>query len=68
MPMKLVWDATSTANSLTNLPRSLDSLAKLGVCNQLALDYLLTVCAAVDTSCCTYVNTPSQVEIDMEKI
>ena len=53
MPMKLVWDATSTANSLTNLPRSLDSLAKLGVCNQLALDYLLVKQKGV----CTVTNT-----------
>ena len=62
------FSLTATANSLTSLQKSLDSLVKVVPDNCLALDYLLTVCAAVDTSCCTYVNTPSQVEIDMEKI
>ena len=60
---------TATASSLTSLQKSLDSLVKVAPDNRLALDYLLTewagVCAAVNTSCCTYVNTPSQVEIDM---
>ena len=38
----------------------------------LALDYLLAeqggVCATVNTSCCTYINTSAQVETHTEKI
>ena len=64
--------ANSTSNSLTNLQKSLDSLTKVVLDNQLALDYLLTVqggvCAVANTSCCTYINTSSQVETNIEKI
>ena len=39
---------------------------------RLTLDYLLAeqgeVCAIANTSCCTYVNTPFQVETNIEKI
>ena len=61
----------STANSLTNLQKSLDSLAKVVLDNRLALDYLLAeqggVHAVANTSCCTYINTSSQVETNIEK-
>ena len=64
--------ANSTTNSLTNLQKSLDSLAKVVPDNRLALDYLLAeqggACAVANTSSCTYSNTSSQIETDIEKI
>ena len=63
---------TAATSSLTSLQKSLDSLVKVVPDNRLALDYLWTewggVCAVVNTSCCTHINTPSQVEINMETI
>ena len=52
--------ASEIAKSLPNLQKSLDSLAKVVLDNQLALDYLLAeqggICAVANSSCYTYVN------------
>ena len=52
---------TNTANSFTNLQKSLDCLFKVTLNNHLPLDYLLAeqggVCAIANTSFCTYINT-----------
>ena len=64
--------ASEIAKSLPNLQKSLDSLAKVVLDNRLALDYLLAeqggICAVANSSCCTYVNTSSQVESNTENI
>jgi hypothetical protein len=68
----LITIANETALSLSDLPHSLDSLAKVVLDNRMALDYMLAeqggVCAIANTSCCTYINTSSQVETSIEKI
>ncbi|XP_046493671.1 uncharacterized protein LOC124225205 [Equus quagga] len=64
--------ANETAKSLINAHASLDSLAKVVLDNRMALDYMLAerggVCAVANASCCTYINTSSQVETSVEKI
>ena len=64
--------ASEIAKSLTNLQKSLDSLAKVVLDNRLALDYLLEeqggIYAVANSSCRIYVNPSSQVEANTEKI
>ncbi|XP_058411302.1 uncharacterized protein LOC131414164 [Diceros bicornis minor] len=64
--------ANETANSLANSQTSLDSLAKVILGNRIALDYTLAeqggVCMVANTTCCTYINTSSQVETSISKI
>ncbi|XP_058419840.1 endogenous retrovirus group FC1 Env polyprotein-like [Diceros bicornis minor] len=64
--------ASETANSLTNLQTSLASLGQVVLDNRIALDYTFAeqggVCLAANTTCCTYINTSSQVETSINKI
>ena len=61
LSVTLTTIANNTTNSLTNLQKSLDSLAKVAFDNCLALVYLLAKQGVANLSCCTYINTSSQV-------
>ena len=63
--------ATETAQALAAQQRALDSLVKVVLDNQIALDYILAeqggVCAAANSFCCIYINTSSEVETHIDK-
>lgn len=64
--------AHSTASTIRAQQRFLDSLAHVILHNHIALDCLLMACggvyAVINTSCCTWVNTSSQVELETSEI
>ena len=71
LSVTLTTIANNTTYSLTNLQKSLDSLAKVLFDNHLALVYQLAeqggLMAVANISCCTYISTSSQVHTDIEK-
>lgn len=63
--------ANEMATTLTGLHTSLDSLAKVVLDNRIALDDMLAeggVCTAANTTCCTSINSSSEVETHIAKI
>nr|AIQ85120.1 envelope protein syncytin-Ten1 [Geogale aurita] len=64
--------ALSTGKALESQQRSLDSLANVVLDNRIALDFLLAeqggVCAIANTSCCVYINSSGEVEMNVQKI
>lgn len=58
--------AFTTASTCSDLSRPHQSLAGIVLDNRLVLDYLLAeqgaVCAVINKTCCTYVNTTGQME------
>ena len=64
--------ANGSTKSLTNLQGSLDSLAKIVLDNRIALGYILAeqgeVCVVANSSCCSYINTSSQIETIISKV
>ena len=71
LSVTLTTIAKYTTCSLTNLQKSLDSLAKVLFDNHLALVYQLAeqggLMAVANISCCTYISTSSQVQTNIEK-
>lgn len=63
--------ARDTGDALQNLQQSIDLLAIVVLDNWLALNYLLAeqggICAVINKTCCTYINTTSQVEERCQK-
>ena len=61
-----------TADNLAGLSRSVHSLTKVLIDNLLVLDYLLAeqgeICAVINETCCTYVNSSGRVETNIRKI
>lgn len=64
--------ASFTATALVDIKIFIDSLANIVMDNYLALDYLLAeqcgVCTMANSSCCTWINTSSQVEQNIKNI
>ena len=64
--------ASFTATALVDIKIFIDSLANVVMDNYLALDYLRAeqcgVCTTANSSCCTWINTSSQVEQNIKNI
>lgn len=64
--------ANSTDWTLAYQNWSLGSLARVILDNQIAFNYLLAeqgcICTIVNTSCCSWINTSSEVKLELEKI
>ncbi|XP_032194078.1 endogenous retrovirus group V member 2 Env polyprotein-like [Mustela erminea] len=62
--------ATNTGDSLESHQESLDSMANV-LDTRLALDYLLAkqggVCAVVNNTCCAYINSSGEVELNVQE-
>lgn len=70
---KMVKEISSkTAATLSQLSKSLDSLAGVVLDNRIALDYILAeqggICTVLNKTCCTYINNSGLVETNIKQI